>query len=406
MSEYKPSQKILEKYADVLVNFALGDGKGIKRGEVVRVSAGEFAKPLFIEIRKAILKSGGHVLSNYQPDDGPVYYPSRDFFENADDDQIDYFPKKYLKGLVEEIDHSISIISDVDKHALAGVEPKKMMQRGLAFKPVKDWLDEKENRGRFTWTLALYGTPAGAREAGLSYKKYWNQIIRACFLDKKDTKKWWNKISGEIERTRDKLNKLDIDRLHITGEDADLWIKFGEKRKWLGGGGRNIPSFEIYCSPDWRGTEGWVKFNQPLYRYGNLIKEVELEFKKGRVVASKASKNENILKEMIATENADKVGEFSLTDKRHSRITEFMAETLFDENVGGKYGNTHIALGNAYQDGYNGNVSKVKKQTWKKLGFNQSAVHTDIVSTSDRVVEAILKSGKSRVIYKDGKFMV
>ena len=48
---------------------------------------------------------------------------------------------------------------------------------------------------------------------------------------------------------------------------------------------------------------------------------------------------------MIAQENADKVGEFSLTDKRHSRITKFMATTLFDENMGGEFGNTHIALG-------------------------------------------------------------
>jgi len=81
-----------------------------------------------------------------------------------------------------------------------------------------------------------------------------------------------------------KLNKLPIDKLHIKGGDVDLWITLGEKRRWLGGRGANIPSFELFTSPDCRYTEGWIKFNQPLYRYGNLIEGIALEFKKGRVV--------------------------------------------------------------------------------------------------------------------------
>jgi len=85
---------------------------------------------------------------------------------------------------------------------------------------------------------------------------------------------------------------------------------------------------------------GWIYFNQPLYRYGNVVKGVRLEFQEGRVVDASAEQNEDVIREMIATENADKVGEFSLTDSRFSRITRFMAETLYDENVGGPFGNT------------------------------------------------------------------
>ena len=97
------------------------------------------------------------------------------------------------------------------------------------------------------------------------------------------------------------------------------------------------------------------------------------------------------LKEMIAQENADKVGEFSLTDKRHSRITKFMATTLFDENIGGEFGNTHIALGNAYKDTFTGDISKVSDEEWNEMGYNSCPkVHTDIVSTTNRTVTAIL----------------
>jgi aminopeptidase len=81
-----------------------------------------------------------------------------------------------------------------------------------------------------------------------------------------------------------------------------------------------------------------------------------------------------------------------------------MAETLYDENVGGPFGNTHIALGKSYHDCYAGDPSGVPPEEWARLGFNESAVHTDIVSTTDRVVTATLRGGAEQVIYADGEF--
>jgi aminopeptidase len=67
--QFTPSQKVLERYAHVLVNFALNNGKGIKKGDVVRLVCHEYAKPLYRELRKAVLKSGGHIVGNFLPDD-------------------------------------------------------------------------------------------------------------------------------------------------------------------------------------------------------------------------------------------------------------------------------------------------------------------------------------------------
>ncbi|MFA6446162.1 MAG: aminopeptidase [Candidatus Paceibacterota bacterium] len=406
MISYKPSKKILENYANILVNFALGSGKGIKKGEVVRISADEAAKPLFLELRKAVWKAGGHVISHYLPSNDAEYNVERDFYEYAEEHHLNFFPEKYLRGIVDQIDHSIFVISETDKQALNGIDPKKIMTHGKTFKPFMDWRNDKENKGRFTWTLGLYGTEAMAKEVGLSLKQYWLQIIKACFLDEKNPIVKWKQVTKSLKYYEERLNSLNADRFYIEGPDADLWIKQGEKRTWVGGSGRNIPSFELFTSPDWRGTNGWIKFNQPLYRYGNVIEGVELTFKKGIVVDSKATKNEKVLKEMIATEGADKIGEFSLTDRRFSRITHFMAETLFDENIGGPNGNTHIALGNAYNDCYKGDPSKVSKVKWKRLGYNTSSVHTDIVSTSPRKVTAFMKNGTKKVIYKNGQFVL
>ncbi len=405
---YIPPKKILENYAKVLVNFALGGGariggSGIKKNDTVLVQVPEVAKPLYVEILKAIWRSGGHTIGRLLPSDDK-FFKSKDFFLLANEDQLKHFPDRLIRGQIEDIDHSIFIIAETDKSAMKGVDPKKMMIRGEAWKPANDWRNEKENKGNFTWTLGLYGTKAMAKEAKMNEKEYWDQIIKACFLDKKDPIKEWKKVADGIEKYRQKLNKLKIDRLHVEGPDADLWIKIGEKRAWNGGTGRNIPSFEIFTSPDWRGTNGWIRFNQPLYRYGSLIEGIELWFEDGRVIKSKARKNERVLKAMIATKNADKVGEYSLTDKRFSRITRFMAETLYDENIGGVHGNTHIALGSSYHDCYTGDPGKVSKAEWEKLGYNDSSVHTDIISTAPRTVTAYLPNGKSKVIYKNGQF--
>lgn len=410
---YMPSDKILRKYADVMVNFALGAGKGIKKGDVVRLSASEAAKPLYTAIANAIVAAGGHVIGNYAPDEEKGdkrrnISVSRYFYEHANKDQINFFPRNYLKGLIDDIDHSLFVLADKDPHALEGIDPKKIMQRGQAMKPFMDWRKEKEHKGKFTWTIALYGTPAMAKEAGLSEKEYWNEIIKACFLSEKNPIAKWKEVYRDIDKYRNRLNALSpkIDRLHVEGADADLWITLGEKRAWKSGSGANIPSFEIFTSPDWRGTNGWIRFNQPLYRYGAKVTGIQLWFKNGRVVKSSAKTNEKLLKEMIATPNADKIGEYSLTDKRHSRITKFMAETLFDENMGGPQGNTHLALGMSYQDCYAGDVSKMTKALAQKLGYNDSSVHTDIISTTRRTVTAHLKDGSQKVIYKDGEFVI
>ncbi len=403
---YAPPKKVLERYAQVLVNFALNGGKGLKKGEVVHLVAYEAAKPLFLEVRRAILRAGGHIISDYRPDSKDRFPFDRDFFELAAPHQLNYFPRAYARGLVDEADHAIVIVSETAPHALQGIPPKKIMRRGLAWKPYMDWRNAKESQGKYTWTIGLYGTAAMAKEARLSEKAYWNQIIKACFLDKQHPIREWKKVYAKLEKTRAKLNALPIEKLHIKGPDADLWVHLGKKRQWMGGSGRNIPSFELFTSPDWRGTEGWIRFNQPLYRYGVLIEGIELWFKNGRVVKASARKNEKVLKEMIATKDADKMGEYSLTDKRFSRITHFMAETLYDENRGGPNGNTHLALGKSYHDCYTGDPGAVNSEEWERLGFNDSSVHTDIISTAPRTVTAHLKGGGTKVIYKNGSFRV
>lgn len=115
---------------------------------------------------------------------------------------------------------------------------------------------------------------------------------------------------------------------------------------------------------------------------------------------------EDFLRKQIAIDTgACRVGEFSLTDKRFSRIDRFMANTLFDENFGGEYGNCHIALGSSYADNYSGNQTELTPKLKKALGFNDSALHWDLVNTEPKRVTAKLEGGQSVVIYQDGLFL-
>jgi len=403
---YQPSPQILERYANVLVNWALGGGDGIKPGDVVYLYAHEDAKPLMIEASKAVWRAGGHVLLRFVPADDAEFSFDRSFYELASDEQLDFYADKYSAGLMDQIDHLLYITGDRDPTALASADPGKMMRHQQAFAPLIELQNAKEGAGKLTWTIGSYGTEAMAAEAGMSIEEYWQQIIYACFLDAEDPVARWREVGALIAESRDRLNALPIDRLHMVGEDADIWFTLGEQRQWIGGGGRNVPSFEIFTSPDWRGTNGWIRFNEPLYAHGQLVKGVELEFRDGLVVRASATENEELLKGIVEAENGDRVGEFSLTDGRVSRITKFMASTLYDENIGGPFGNTHVAIGMSLRTAYDGDQEGVTEEQWDALGFNASAVHQDIVSTVDRTVTAVMKDGSERVIYSDGRFQL
>ena len=404
---YKLNDDLLKKYAQVMVHYALNNGSGINKGDTVYLVAQECAKDLFVAIAKEVYAAGGNLITQYLPDNIRQTSLSRFLLQNGTDEQVSFFAAPYWQGIVDSTDHILFIVAEPDIHVFEGLSSFKISMMNSARAPWFQMREKKEQEGKLSWSLCLYGTQSMADEAGLTLEEYWAQIIEACYLSEDDPVAKWKQVQAEIEEIKNKLDALQIEKLHIEGNDIDLEIKLGKHRKWLSGGGKNIPSFEIFTSPDWRGTNGHITFNQPLYYSGKRIAGVKLQFKDGIVVSSSATENEDALKEMISQENADKVGEYSLTDKRHSRITKFMATTLFDENIGGEFGNTHIALGNAYKDTFTGDMSKVSEEEWRDMGYNSCPkVHTDIVSTANRTVTATLANNSEKIIYKDGMFVI
>ncbi len=328
----------------------------------------------------------------------------RAFYGKGSKEQITLIPEGD-REFVGDLGGLISLIAPSSLTHLSDVDPKKIGKAAVARKFMRDIMEKREQTGEFGWTLCVYPTLAMAEAAGLSLKQFANQVKKACFLDQDDPSAHWAALFDEAEKIKAWLNGLPVKTLHIESEHTDLVVLPGQQRQWLGVSGHNIPSFEIFLSPDWRGTEGVYYADQPSYRSGNLVSGVRLEFKAGELVNSDAQQGAEFVGQQLAMdEGASRLGEFSLTDRRFSNINAFMANTLYDENYGGEQGNCHIAVGASYADTYAGDQFTLDGARKKKLGFNDSALHWDLVNTEQKTVTATLDDGSKLVVYRNGEF--
>lgn len=263
---------------------------------------------------------------------------------------------------------------------------------------------ERENQGLYTWTLCMWPTQALAEAADMSIREYAAQIRQACFLDQPDPVECWRRAMKEARRIATRLSAQGNCTLHVESENTDLRFNVGECRKWVGISGRNIPSFEIYVSPDWRTVEGTYQATLPSSQGGNIVRDARLTFKNGRLTAFDASEGQDFARMQVAVDKgAGQIGEFALVDRRFSRIDRFMGCTLYDENHGGPYGSMHIALGQSYSNTFAGAPQDLDAQTY---GFSSSSLHWDLVSTENRRVTAILPNGRRRILYENGEFLL
>lgn len=397
----KLTENHLARYADVLLwGLKTARHRPFKKGDIIMIRFHLAALRLAEILQARLLAMGMNAVVQFVP----TPEMEKNFFHFADHRQLAFWPPGE-DILFEHLNGSIFLYAPESITHLRHVDPKKIGKQAVARKPLRDILDHRDADGHFGWTLCMLPTPGLAKQAGMSIEDYSSQIIKACWLHRRDPIAQWKQVYQKAQEVKKWLNGLAIEKLHIQSLHVDLWITPGASRKWVGLSGHNIPSFEIFLSPDWRGTEGTYFSNLPTYRSGNLVKQVRLVFKKGRAVQIEAEQGQDFVRLQLKMDaGANRLGEFSLTDKRFSKINRFMANTLFDENFGGAQGNCHIALGSSYADTYDANPAKLNKALKDKLGFNDSALHWDLVNTEKKQVTAYLKGGRKVTIYENGCF--
>ena len=395
------AEKHMEKYCDVLI-WALKTARkeNFRKNDVILIRY-DLAAVRMAEILQAKFLDMG---MNPIPRMGVTWRMERNFFEKANKKQL-VFLTPGEKELFSHLNGSVYLYAPGSLTHLSLIDPKRIGEAAVARKPLRDILDKRDEQGKFGWSLCMVPTPELAKHAKLSMKQYTAQVIKACYLHKRDPVGEWKTIYKNAMAIKKWINGMKVKYYHVESRSVDLKITPGENRKWIGLSGHNIPSFEIFLSPDWRGTEGVYFANQPSFRSGNYVEGVQIEFRKGNSSRITAQKGQDfVLKQLSMDLGAKRVGEFSLTDKRFSKIDRFMANTLYDENYGGRNGNCHLALGSSYSNTYAGDASRLTREKKKRLGFNDSALHWDLVNTEEKSVTAHLRSGEKVVIYENGMF--
>lgn len=397
------TEKNLQHYADVLL-WALATAKksALKKNDIILIQYDRPALRLAEILYDRLMDKGVHPVQRM----AATFRMEKSFYHKAGPQQLTFLAPGD-KELYRHIHGRIFLHAPESLTHLRDVDPAKIGKAMVARKPLKNILDGREELRKYSWTLCLLPTEELARQANMPLAQYARQVIRACYLDKKDPVSEWKAIHREVDHIKKALSSLAVKSFQLESDSMDLRITPGEQRKWAGVSGHNVPSFEVFVSPDWRGTEGVYYANLPSFRSGNYVKDVRISFARGKAVAVEAAQGEAFVKKQLAMDpGACRLGEFSLTDRRFSRIDRFMAETLFDENFGGKEGNCHVALGSSYSDTFSGNPSRLTPALRKNLGFNDSALHWDLVNTEPKTVTAHMTNGRKTVIYEGGEFKI
>lgn len=260
------------------------------------------------------------------------------------------------------------------------------------------------------WASKVLGSDSTDAEVD----KLWDKLIPILRLDKKNPVKEWKDNALKLVERSNKLTEMKLDKLIFSGPGTNLEIGLIKNSIFKGGhvqaaNGRmfipNIPTEEVFTTPDFKRTNGKVKVTKPVAVMENLLTGIWFEFKDGKVVDFGSDTGKEILEQYFSIdEGASYLGEVALVDK-HSEVHKsglIFNSILYDENAA-----CHIALGRGITSCLPNSNELNTPEEMKKSGCNNSLVHTDFMIGSEEInVTGVDLKGKEIVIIKDGEFKI
>ena len=325
------------------------------------------------------------------------------------------YQKARWEYYVEKIPCRIYLVSE-DPDGLKGINQNKMLKaQQMRYPLIKGYRDQLENK--YQWCIAAVPGAAWARKVfpGLTthqaIEKMWEAILSTSRVTE-DPVAAWKEHNEDLHRRCTYLNSLEIDQLHYTaGNGTDFTVGMIPEAEFKGGGDTslqniffnpNIPTEECFISPMKGKAEGTVVASMPLSREGQLIENFSIRFENGKAVEWHAEKNEQLLTNIIKSdEGSCYLGECALVPYdspiRNSGLLFY--NTLFDENAA-----CHLALGMGFADTIRDFEHKTLDEC-RKLGINDSMTHVDfMIGTKDMNIDAITRSGKTVPIFRNGNW--
>jgi aminopeptidase len=398
--------KLLLRYADLIVSV----GANVQPDQVLAVEALPEARPLVKAIaRRAYEKGARYVdVQYFEPE------VKRLRAKLAAEESLGWVPP-WLGGRMlqlGELDAArVVLVPLVPPGLLDGVDPSRAgLDRLPTIKETFTTIDERS----IAWTLSPYPTRAWARVVypqlgeDEALERLWEDVTHVCRLDEEDPARAWQERIDQIWQNASRLDALDLDSLHFEGPGTDLTVGLLPSSRFAKEGGSsqtrtgvrhvpNIPTEEVYTTPDPERTEGVVSATKPLDVAGSLVTGLRIRFENGRAVQIDADTNADALRQRAAADDgASRLGEVALVD-RESRIGKLgrtFFTTLLDENAA-----SHLALGDAYSAPI-GDEADLPR-------INASAVHIDFMIGSDEVaVTGTTKAGERVPILRGGSWQI
>jgi aminopeptidase len=383
----------LERFADLVVSF----GANVQPGQIVDIGSGLGKEELTRALTASAYRRGAKFVDVYYWDP----HLKRARVQYAADEVLDFVPAWYGERtlqLGEERGATISLSGPVEPHLFDDLDPERLGRD--VFPRIKEWTTVINER-TVNWCIAPGPSLKWAQlvhpeldpEAAL--ERLWEQVVHICRLDEDEPEAAWRERSSALKGVAQRLTEHAFDAVRFEGGGTDLTVGLLPSSRWIGGGEEtvegvphmaNLPTEEVFTSPDPERVDGVVRATKPLYTQGRIIEGLTVRFEGGRAVQLDAASDAGAetLRTLTAQDDGGtRLGELALVDG-HGRIgpldTVFY-DTLLDENAA-----SHVALGTAYETA----VGAADRER-----LNRSSIHVDFMIGSREVdVTGITRNGE------------
>ena len=402
----------IDRYASLVVR----TGVNVKTGQELVIQAPVETQDFVRKLVKHGYEAGaGHVTVIWGDD--VVTRLTYEHMDIAYFEQTPEWQRIQLESLAER-GACFIFVEGSDPQALAGIDPAKpataSKARNTQCRAFRRGLDFNIN----PWCIAGAPVAAWAKQVfpdlceEAAIYRLWCAILSVARADGDDPESDWELHDATFEKNLRFLNERHFDSLHFTSENGtDLTVGLTDKHLWAGGCGEtpdghpffpNIPTEEVFTSPDCERVNGIVYSALPLIRYGSKVDGFWLRFENGVVVDYDAVVGRDVLTAILDTdEGARRLGEVALISK-NTPISEsgiLFYDTLYDENA-----SCHLALGigfaECYEDGY-----EMTPEELRAHGVNTSSTHVDfMIGTDDMDIMGICVDGTEVPVFVNGQW--
>jgi aminopeptidase len=407
--------RTFEQKLDKLAEVAIRVGLGLEKGQELVMTASLDALPLARRITEQAYRAGASLVTTLYSDDEATLLRYR----YAPDDAFDRAAGWLYDGMGEAFKSGAArlAIAGANPGLLSNEDPEKVGRANRAvsqaYRPALTLI----TRHAINWTIVAAATPAWAAAMfpgdapDVALSKVWEAIFQTTRINTDDPVSEWKRHDATLQKRAAFLNEKRYAALQYRGPGTDFRLGLADDHLWLGGGTTagnglycipNMPTEEVFSTPHKDRADGTVTATKPLSHQGTMIEGIQVRFEKGRIVEARATKGQEVLQKLIATDDgARRLGEVALVPHSSPIAASGMLfyNTLFDENAA-----CHIALGQAYSSCIREGDKLTPEQLAAK-GANESLIHVDWMIGSDKLdIDGISASGATEPLMRQGEW--